>query len=219
MWVYGGPGSQQVKDSWGGPNYMWFQYLASKGYIVACVDNRGTGARGEKFKKETYLQLGKLEVEDQIEAAQFLGRMKYIDEDRIGIMGWSYGGYMSSLCITKGADVFKTAVAVAPVINWRYYDTIYTERFMRTPQENASGYDDNSPINFVSMLKGNYLLIHGTADDNVHYQNSMAMVKEMVKQNKQFDFESYVDKNHGIYGGYTRLQLFTRVSEYLFENL
>ena len=219
MWVYGGPGSQQVKDAWGGLNFAWFQYLASQGYMVACVDNRGTGARGEEFKKMTYMQLGKYETVDQIEAAKFLGKLGYIDENRIGIMGWSYGGYMSSLCLTKGADVFKTAVAVAPVINWRYYDTIYTERFMRTPQENPDGYDLNSPINFVEKLRGNYLLIHGTADDNVHYQNSMAMVKEMVKQNKKFDFESYVDKNHGIYGGYTRLQLFTKVSEYLMENL
>ncbi|MBA3902028.1 MAG: S9 family peptidase, partial [Bacteroidetes bacterium] len=163
MTVYGGPGSQTVKDSYEGPNYLWHQMLAQKGYIVVSVDNRGTGARGAEFKKFTYLQLGKYETIDQIEAAKYLGALDYVDESRIGIQGWSYGGYMSSLCITKGADVFKTAIAVAPVTNWRFYDTIYTERYMRTPQENADGYDDNSPINHVAKLKGKYLIVHGTA--------------------------------------------------------
>ncbi|MGB2138395.1 MAG: S9 family peptidase [Flavobacteriales bacterium] len=219
MFLYGGPGSQQVVNSWGWFNYFWYQHLAQKGYIVACVDNRGTGGRGAEFKKMTYLQLGKYETIDQIEANRYLAKLPYVDENRIGIQGWSYGGYMSSLAITKGADVFKTAIAVAPVTNWRYYDNIYTERYMRTPQENASGYDDNSPINHVDSLKGNYLLIHGTADDNVHVQNTYEMVSALVKANKQFDLFVYPDKNHGIYGGNTRLHLYKLMTDYILENL
>jgi len=160
MFLYGGPGSQQVKNSFGWTNYYWYQMLAQKGYIVACVDNRGTGGKGAEFKKMTYKELGKFETIDQINAAKYFGNLPYIDTDRIGIQGWSYGGYMSSLAITKGADVFSLAIAVAPVTNWRYYDNIYTERFMQTPQENASGYDENSPINHVDKLKGHYLLVH-----------------------------------------------------------
>ena len=212
MYVYGGPGSQTVKNSWGGSNYFWFQMLAQQGYIIVSVDNRGTGARGSKFKKITYTQLGKYETEDQIAAAKVIGKSAYIDENRIGIWGWSYGGYMSSLCLFKGADVFKTAIAVAPVTNWRYYDNIYTERYMRTPQENAEGYDSNSPINHVDSLKGSYLLIHGSADDNVHYQNSMEMVDALVNANKQFDLMIYPNKNHGIYGGNTRLHLYNKMT-------
>lgn len=219
MYVYGGPGSQTVKNSWGGSNYFWFQMLAQQGYIIVSVDNRGTGARGSKFKKITYTQLGKYETEDQIAAAKVIGKSAYIDENRIGIWGWSYGGYMSSLCLFKGADVFKTAIAVAPVTNWRYYDNIYTERYMRTPQENAEGYDSNSPINHVDSLKGNYLLIHGSADDNVHYQNSMEMVDALVNANKQFDLMIYPNKNHGIYGGNTRLHLYNKMTNYLIKNL
>ena len=219
MFLYGGPGSQQVVNSWGWFNYFWYQHLAQKGYIVACVDNRGTGGRGAEFKKMTYLQLGKYETIDQIEANKYLAKLPYVDKNRIGIQGWSYGGYMSSLAITKGADVFKTAIAVAPVTNWRYYDNIYTERYMRTPQENASGYDDNSPINHVDSLKGNYLLIHGTADDNVHVQNTYEMVSALVKANKQFDLFVYPDKNHGIYGGNTRLHLYKLMTDYILENL
>ena len=219
MFLYGGPGSQQVLNSWGWFNYFWHQHLAQKGYIVVCVDNRGTGGRGAEFKKMTYLQLGKYETIDQIEANRYLAKLPYVDENRIGIQGWSYGGYMSSLAITKGADVFKTAIAVAPVTNWRYYDNIYTERYMRTPQENASGYDDNSPINHVDSLKGNYLLIHGTADDNVHVQNTYEMVSALVKANKQFDLFVYPDKNHGIYGGNTRLHLYKLMTDYILENL
>ena len=219
MVLYGGPGSQQVVNSWGWFNYFWYQHLAQKGYIIACVDNRGTGGRGAEFKKMTYLQLGKYETIDQIEANRYLAKLPYVDENRIGIQGWSYGGYMSSLAITKGADVFKTAIAVAPVTNWRYYDNIYTERYMRTPQENASGYDDNSPINHVNSLKGNYLLIHGTADDNVHVQNTYEMVSALVKANKQFDLFVYPDKNHGIYGGNTRLHLYKLMTDYILKNL
>jgi len=219
MTVYGGPGHNTVENAWEGSNYLWHQMLAQKGYIVVSVDNRGTGNRGEKFKKVTYKQLGKLETEDQIEVARYLAGQSYVDPSRIGIQGWSYGGYMSSLCITKGADFFKMAIAVAPVTNWRYYDSIYTERFMQTPQDNASGYDDNSPINHVSRLKGKYLLIHGTGDDNVHFQNSVEMVNSLVKANKQFDVFFYPDKNHGIYGGNARLHLYTLMTDYILKNL
>ena len=219
MFLYGGPGSQQVLNSWGWFNYFWYQHLAQKGYIVACIDNRGTGGRGAEFKKMTYQQLGKYETIDQIEANRYLASLDYVDGSRIGIQGWSYGGYMSSLAITKGADVFKMAIAVAPVTNWRYYDNIYTERYMRTPQENASGYDDNSPINHVDSLKGNYLLIHGTADDNVHVQNTYEMVSALVKANKQFDLFIYPDKNHGIYGGNTRLHLYRKMTNFIEDNL
>lgn len=219
MFVYGGPGSQTVNDSWGGNNDMWYHYLASKGYMVVSVDGRGTGARGRDFKNCTYLDLGNKEVNDQIEAAKWLAKQPNVDGTRIGIQGWSFGGYMSSLCITKGADIFKMAIAVAPVTNWRFYDSIYTERFLRTPQENAKGYDDNSPINFVELMKGPYLLIHGTADDNVHFQNSTEMVTEMIKKNKVYDSEYYPDKNHGIYGGNTRLHLYTKMTDFIDRNL
>ena len=219
MFLYGGPGSQQVLNSWGWTNYFWHQHLAQQGYIVACIDNRGTGGRGAEFKKMTYQQLGKYETIDQIEANQYLGSLPYVDANRIGIQGWSYGGYMSSLAITKGAEVFKIAIAVAPVTNWRYYDNIYTERYMRTPQENADGYDDNSPINHVDKLKGKYFLIHGSADDNVHVQNTYEMVSALVNANKQFDLFIYPDKNHSIYGGNTRLHLYQMMTDYIKENL
>lgn len=219
MFVYGGPGSQMVENSWGSSNYFWFQHLASKGYLVVCVDNRGTGARGANFKKITYKQLGKYEIEDQIAAAKYLATLPYVDGSRIGIFGWSYGGYMSSLAITKGADIFKTAIAVAPVTNWRFYDSIYTERYMQTPQENATGYDDNSPINHTEKLKGNYLLVHGIADDNVHYQNTTEMTLSLVNANKQFTQMAYPNKNHGIYGGNTRFHLYTLMTNFILENL
>ena len=218
MFVYGGPGSQTVKDSWGSSNYLWYQMLADKGYIIVSVDNRGTGARGEKFKKMTYLQLGKYETEDQIAAAKWLGEQGYVDKSRIGIWGWSYGGYMSSLCLFKGAEVFKMAMAVAPVTNWKFYDTIYTERYMKTPKENP-GYEENSPINHVDKLKGKFLLVHGTADDNVHFQNSVEMVSALQRANKQFDLMIYPDRNHGIYGGSTRLHLYNMMTNYVVENL
>ena len=220
FYVYGGPGSQEVLNSQSrASDYMWFRMLAQKGYVVACVDGRGTGMRGEKFKKCTYMELGKYETEDQIEAAKYFGSLSFIDKNRIGIFGWSYGGYMSSLCITKGADYYKTAIAVAPVTNWRYYDNVYTERFMRTPQENEDGYDMNSPINHVEKLKGNYLLIHGTADDNVHYQNSMDLITALVKANKQFEHFAYPNKDHGIYGGNTRLHLYTLMTDFILRKL
>lgn len=219
MFQYSGPGSQQVANTWNGTNDYWFMMLAQQGYIVACVDGRGTGFKGAAFKKCTQKELGKYEVEDQIDAAKVIGKYNYVDASRIGIFGWSYGGFMSSNCLFQGADVFKMAIAVAPVTSWRYYDSIYTERYMQTPQENASGYDNNSPINHVSKLKGNFLLIHGTADDNVHVQNTMKMVEALVQANKQFDWAIYPDKNHGIYGGKTRLQLYTKMTNFIKEKL
>jgi dipeptidyl-peptidase-4 len=219
MTVYGGPGHNEVSDQWDGMDYMYHQLLAQKGYIVVSVDPRGTMYRGADFKKSTYLNLGKLETEDIINVAKELQTFNYVDASRIGIQGWSYGGFMASLAITKGADVFKTAIAVAPVTNWKYYDNIYTERFMRTPNENREGYEENSPINFVNKLKGNYLLIHGSADDNVHYQNTMEMVNALVKANKQFDLFIYPNRNHGIYGGNTRNHLFNMMLNYTLEHL
>lgn len=218
MYVYGGPGINTVNNTWGG-HYMWYQMLAQKGYIIVSVDATGTGFRGEEFKKKTYLQLGNYESRDQIESAKYFGNLDYIDADRIGIWGWSYGGYMSSLCLAKGNDVFKMAMAVAPVTNWRYYDNIYTERFMRTPQENPQGYDTNSPINHVDKIKGNFLIVHGTADDNVHFQNAVEMVDAMISKNIDFDSEFYPNKNHSIYGGYTRWHLFRRLTSYIEDNL
>ena len=219
MYVYGGPGHQLAVNRWMGGNYFWYQMLAAKGYIIVCVDGRGTGFKGEAFKKVTYLQLGKYEIEDQIFVAKELGKLPYVDASRIGIWGWSFGGYMSSLGISKGADVFKTAIAVAPVTNWKYYDNIYTERFMRTPQENGTNYDDNSPINHVEKIKGNYLIIHGTADDNVHFQNAVEMVNAMINKGVKFDSEFYPNKNHGIGGAKTRLHLYERMTRYILEKL
>lgn len=219
MYVYGGPGAQTVNNSWERADFSWYQMLTQKGYIVVSVENRGTGARGEAFKKATYMQLGKLETEDQISGAEFLGNLSYVDKDRIGIFGWSYGGYMSALCMTKGNAFFKAGIAVAPVSNWRYYDNIYTERYMRKPQDNASGYDDNSPINHVNKLKGKFLLVHGSGDDNVHVQNSMDLITALVNANKQFDLMIYPNKNHGIYGGNTRLHLYKKMTDFILQNL
>ncbi|WP_136669356.1 S9 family peptidase [Flavobacterium sp. H122] len=219
MYQYSGPGSQQVDNAWNASDDYWFMMLAQQGYIVACVDGRGTGFKGADFKKCTQKELGKYEVEDQIDAAKVFGTYSYVDKSRIGIFGWSFGGFMASNCIFQGADVFKTAIAVAPVTSWRYYDSIYTERYMQTPQENAGGYDNNSPINHVSKLKGNFLLIHGSADDNVHVQNTMKMIEALVQANKQFDWAIYPDKNHGIFGGKTRLQLYTKMTNFIKEKL
>lgn len=219
MYVYGGPGHQLAVNRWMGGNYFWYQMLAAKGYMIVCVDGRGTGFKGEAFKKSTYLQLGKYEIEDQIHVAKQLGKLPYVDANRMGIWGWSFGGYMSSLGISKGSDVFKAAIAVAPVTNWRYYDNIYTERFMRTPQENGKSYDDNSPINHVDKIKGNYLIIHGTADDNVHFQNSVEMVNSMIYKGIKFDSEYYPNKNHGIGGARTRLHLYDRMTRFILEKL
>ena len=216
--IYGGPGVNTVTDSWGGSNLMWYQYLAQEGYIVVSVDPRGTPLRGRKFEHSTYKELGKLETEDFIDFAKYLGDLEYVDADRIGIQGWSYGGFMTLLCMTKGAEVYSAGISVAPVTNWKYYDTVYTERFMQTPQENESGYEDNSPVNHADKLEGALLLVHGSGDDNVHFQNSMEMVNALVDANKDFDFFAYPDRNHGIYGGNTRIHLFNMMMDFVKEN-
>jgi len=219
MTQYSGPGSQSVSNSWNSANDYWYQMLAQSGYVVVCIDGRGTGFKGAAFKKVTYLNLVKFETEDQIQAARQLGDLAYIDKDRIGIWGWSFGGHMSTNCLLKGNDVFKMAIAVAPVTSWRFYDTIYTERYMRTPEENPGGYDDNSPFNYPELLKGDYLLVHGSGDDNVHVQHTMRMVEALVQANKQFDWAIYPDKNHGIYGGNTRLHLYKKMTNFINETL
>ena len=217
MHVYGGPESQSVQDKWG--TSSWYYLLLEKGYVVVCVDNRGTDGKGEVFRKSTYMQLGKLEAEDQIAAAKYLGSLPYIDAGRIGITGGSYGGYMTSLCMTKGANVFKLGIAVSSITNWRYYDTIYTERFMRTPQENPDGYDLNSPVHYADRLKGKFLLIHGMADDNVHFQNSVDFAEALIQAGIKFDMMFYPDQSHGIYkrGAGTHLRSLT--TDYVLENL
>lgn len=214
MTQYSGPGSQSVADRW---SMGWEDALVQEGYIVACVDGRGTGFRGEQFKKCTYKNLGKYEVEDQIEAARYLGTLPYVDPARIGIYGWSYGGFMALNCILKGNDIFKAAIAVAPVTSWRFYDTIYTEIYNGTPQENPAGYDDNSPVNFADRLKGKLLIAHGTADDNVHVQNSYEMIEQLVKHDKPFEMCIYPDKNHGM--GSSRHHLMERCIEFVKTNL
>ncbi|MCC3153717.1 S9 family peptidase [Hymenobacter sp. BT770] len=223
MYVYGGPGSQTVADNTGGgistTNYLWHQLLAQKGYIVVSVDNRGTGARGSNFRKLTYANLGKLETIDQAEGAKYLGTLPFVDKSRIGIWGWSYGGYMTSLAMTKNADLFKMGIAVAPVTNWRYYDTVYTERYLKTPQENPAGYDENSPVQFAQNMKGKFLLVHGTGDDNVHFQNSIAFVDAMIKANKDYQTLYYPNRNHGIRGGNTSLHLYRQMTNFVLQNL
>ncbi|HEX7846658.1 MAG TPA: S9 family peptidase [Chitinophagaceae bacterium] len=217
---YGGPGSQEVANKMH-KYFFWYQYMAQKGFIIVSFDNTGTGYRGEEFKKKTYLQLGKYEIEDQVDAAKYLGKMSFVDKDNIGHWGWSYGGFMSSLAITKGNDVFSAAVAVAPVTSWRFYDNVYTERYMRTPQENAKGYDDNSPINFTDKIKGKYLIIHGTADDNVHFQNATQMITALVKSNIDFESGYYPNKNHGISGSAdnTSFHIWNKMSNWIMENM
>ncbi len=219
MFVYGGPGSKEVLDKWEGNDFLWHQYLSQNGIIIVSVDNRGTGGKGASFRKVTYRNLGKYETIDILDAAKFLSKFNYVDEKRIGIQGWSYGGYLSSLAITKGSSIFDLSVAIAPVTNWRFYDNIYTERYMSKPILNSDGYDQNSPINFVSYLRGKYLLVHGTADDNVHVQNTYEMVSALVNENKEFELFIYPDKNHGIYGGNTRFHLYNKITNFILENL
>src|SRR5881396_2405939 len=219
MSVYGGPGSQTVTDSWGGANYLWHQMLARDGYLVASVDNRGTGGRGARFMKMTYLHLGRYESADQIASARWFAAQPYVDPDRIGIWGWSYGGYMSSLSMFRGAGVFKAALAVAPVTDWRFYDTIYTERYMRTPQENPAGYGEGAPLAYADSLKGHFLLVHGTGDDNVHFQNSVRLVERLEAANRQFDMRIYPNKTHSIAGGSTRENLYGLFTAWLEKNL
>jgi len=213
---YSGPNSQSVKNSW---SFDWYQYLAQEGYVVACIDPRGTGARGQQFRKCTYMQLGRLESDDMIAASRALAEESFTDEKRVAIWGWSFGGFMSSLCLEKAPDVFSTAIAIAPVTNWRYYDSVYTERFMRTPQENPKGYDDNSPINHADKLEGALLLCHGTADDNVHVQNVYEFAERLVQADKQFEMQIYTNRNHSIYGGKTRLHLYKRFNKFLRDNM
>ncbi len=219
LYQYSGPGSQEVADKFPLGNYFWHQMLAEKGYVIVCADGTGTGFRGEAFKKKTYLQLGKYESDDQIAVAKYLGTQRWADKNRIGIWGWSYGGFMASNCILKGNDVFKMAIAVAPVTNWRYYDNIYTERYMRTPLENAAGYDDNAPEKIAGRLNGKFLFIHGTADDNVHFQNSVMLANALIKAGKDYDSEYYPDKAHGISGMGTRLHLYRRMTDFILQNL
>lgn len=217
IYVYGGPGSQTVRNGWGGVG--WHNLLAQEGYIVVSVDNRGTGGRGRDFQHATYPVLGKLEVEDQISTARYLASLPYVEASRIGIWGWSYGGYMSSLALFVGNEEFKTAIAVAPVTSWRYYDTIYTERYVKRPQENADGYDSYSPITHVDKLKGNLLVVHGTGDDNVHYQNAVHLIDALIDSNKQFSTFYYPNRAHGISGGNTRLHLYTMLTNFIINNL
>ncbi|GEO03761.1 peptidase S9 [Adhaeribacter aerolatus] len=218
MYVYGGPGSQEVLNMMPRNNW-WFQYLAGKGLIIACIDNRGTGGRGAAFKKVTYANLGKYEIADQIEGAQYLGKLPYVDKSRIGMFGHSFGGYMTLLALTKGNGVFKAGISVAPVTNWRFYDTVYTERYLKTPQDNAAGYDQNSPLFFADKMQGELLLIHGTGDDNVHFQNAVAMQDALISANKQFESFYYPNRSHGISGGNTLLHRFNMMTDFLERNL
>jgi dipeptidyl-peptidase-4 len=219
FFVYGGPGSQTVLDSWGGPNYLWYQMLAQRGYIVASVDNRGTGARGRAWRKIIYKQMGVVETQDQAAAARAVGRLPYVDSTRIGIWGWSYGGFMTLNALTQAPDVYRMGIAVAPVTHWKYYDTIYTERYNALPQSNAAGYDKGSPLTYAKNLKAKLLIVHGTGDDNVHFQNTQAMVNALVAANRPFSLMIYPNRNHGIYGGNTRQHLYTLLTNFVEQNL
>jgi len=221
VYVYGGPGSQTVNKSFGsGQRPMWHRYLTEQGYLIVSIDNRGTGARGRDFEKQVYKKLGQYEVQDQIDATKYLiNKYDFMDSSRIGIWGWSYGGYMSSLVLARGSDIFSTAIAVAPVTSWRFYDTIYTERFMQTPQMNPEGYKKGAPITYAGQIKGNYLLVHGTGDDNVHFQNAVAMIDKLVEEDIQFETMYYPNRSHGIFGGNTRRHLYKMLNDYILENL
>ena len=223
MYQYGGPGSQEVLDCWNiglnNEGIGWESYMASQGFLIVCVDGRGTGGRGAEFEKCTYLSLGVKEAEDQVETAKYLGSLPYVDKGRIGIWGWSFGGYNTIMSMSEGSNVFKAGVAVAAVTDWKYYDTIYGERFMRTPQENADGYRAASAFTRAPKLHGKLLLVHGTADDNVHIQNCYEYTERLVQLNKQFDMHIYTNRNHSIFGGNTRLHLYTLLSDFMKENL
>ena len=223
MYQYGGPGSQQVLNQWGigmnGNGAILEQYLCQEGYICVCVDNRGTGGRGADFEKCTYLRLGELEARDQVETALWLGQQSYVDKDRIGIWGWSYGGWNTLMSMSEGRPVFRAGVAIAPPTNWRFYDTVYTERYMRTPQENQQGYDEVNPIARAAQLHGALLLCHGLADDNVHYQNTAEYVEALVQADKDFRQLVYTNRNHSIFGGNTRNHLFRQAIDHFNANL
>ncbi|MCW0482148.1 S9 family peptidase [Gaoshiqia sediminis] len=212
MTQYSGPNSQEVLDKW---SVDWYHYLAQEGFVVACVDPRGTGARGEEFRKVTYMQLGKYESDDQVEAAKYLGSLPYVDKNNIAIWGWSYGGFMTLLSMEKGGDIFKAGIAVAPVTHYKFYDTVYTERYMRTPRENPDGYDENSPMANPSNITGRLLIVHGSADDNVHVQNTMEFTEKLVQAGVQFDMAIYTNRNHSIFGGNTRLHLYRKMTDFL----
>jgi dipeptidyl-peptidase-4 len=216
MFQYSGPNSQSVLNRY---DFGWEQYLAALGFICVGVDGRGTGARGEDFRKCTYLRLGEAESQDQAEAARALAKFAFVDRDRMAIWGWSFGGYNTLMALSTGNGVFKAGIAVAPPTDWRYYDTVYTERFMRTPKENAAGYDATSPLRLAANLQGKLLLIHGTADDNVHFKQTLDYAEALVQAGKQFDMQIYKDRTHGISGGNTRLHLYTRMTNFLIENL
>jgi dipeptidyl-peptidase 4 len=217
--VYGGPGSQTVTNTWGGSAALWQQMLSQMGYMIVSVDGRGTGGRGKTFKEIVYRQLGKWEVNDQIEAAKYLAAQKFVDPSRIGIWGWSYGGYVAASVILKGSENFKTAIAVAPVTDWRLYDDIYTERYMGLPKDNPDGYKESSTLGYADKLKGNLFIIHGTTDDNVHWQNTVQLVDALEKAGKQFRTMFYPNRNHSIRGGNTRLHLFEMMTSYILEKL
>lgn len=217
MTQYSGPNSQSVSDSWGGID--WESYLSQEGFLVVCVDPRGTAARGEDFRKITYRQLGKYEADDQVEAAKYLGTLPYVDKKNIAIYGWSYGGFMTLMSMEKGGDIFKAGISVAPVTNYRFYDTVYTERYMGLPQDNADGYDENAPLSHAGEIKGRLLIIHGSADDNVHAQNTYEFTEKMVQSGVQFDMAIYTNRNHSIRGGNTSMHLYTKMTNFLKEQL
>jgi len=223
LYQYSGPGSQEVVDKWGiggdRGGIGWDAYMASKGYVIVCVDGRGTGGRGAEFAKCTYLNLGVKEAQDQVETAKHMAAQPYVDNSRIGIWGWSFGGYMTIMSMSEGTPIFKAGAAVAAVTDWRFYDTVYVERFMRTPQQNAEGYKAGSAFTRAANLNGRLLLVHGMADDNVHFQNCAEYSECLVQADKQFDMQVYTNRNHGIYGGNTRYHLFTRLTEFFLNNL
>ena len=218
IYQYSGPGKQDVKNEWQGRHFMWHQLLVQKGYIVVGIDCRGTGGKSEEFKKMTYLKMGKMEAEDQVAAAKYLGTLPFVDKDRIGIWGWSYGGYISTLALETGPEVFKAGIAISPFI-WKYYDTIFSERYMRRPQDNPDGYNEYSIIRNAGKLRSSYLLVHGTGDDNVHFQNAVALQNELINQGKQFDSFYYPDKNHSLIGTKTKVHLFTMMTNFILKNL
>ncbi len=219
VYQYSGPRSTNTTNSFGGGSFWWHQMLTQKGIIVAVVDTRGNGSRGEKFAKMTYKQLGKYETEDLVAGGKYLGTLPYVDKSRLAIWGWSFGGYTTSLVMTKGAGTYKVGIAGAPVTSWRYYDNLYTERFLQRPQENAAGYDENSPTKYADKLQGDFLLIHGTGDDNVHFQNSVALEDALINAGKQFRSHFYPDQPHGFRGGKVNLHRFTLMTDFLLEHL
>ena len=219
FFVYGGPGSQTVLDSWGGQNYLWYQMLAQRGYVVASVDNRGTGARGRAWRKIIYKQMGVIETHDQAEAAKAIGRYAWVDSTRMGIWGWSFGGFMTLNAMMQTPDVYRMGMSVAPVTHWKFYDTIYTERYMGLPQNNEEGYDRGSPLTYAKDLRGKLLIVHGSGDDNVHFQNTEMMVNALVDANRPFSLMVYPNRNHSISGGTTRQHLYSLLTRYLEENL